>query len=51
MKTIKNIVVGTITNVALAAACIVGMGIGGTLWENGLKDKFEEKTSKWFSKE
>lgn len=50
MRTLKNIVVGTITYAAVSAACIIGMGIGGTLWENGLQDKVQEKVKQWFSK-
>ena len=50
MSTIKNIVVGTITYLVLSAAAVIGIGVGGTVWENGLKDKVEEKTKQWFSK-
>lgn len=51
MNTLKNVVIGTVTYVVLSAACVIGMGVGGTLWENGLKDKVAEKSKKWFSKE
>lgn len=50
MNTIKNIVVGTVTYIALSAAAVIGVGIGGELWERGLKDKVREKVDKWFSK-
>lgn len=49
MNTIKNIVIGTITYAALSAAAVIGIGIGGELWEKGLKDKVDEKVEKWFS--
>lgn len=50
MSTIKNVVVGTVTYVVLSAAAVIGLGVGGSLWENGLKDKVDEKAQKWFSK-
>ena len=50
MKTITNIVVGAITYVVLSAAAVIGIAVGGELWEKGLKDKFGEKAEKWFSK-
>ena len=50
MSTIKNIFVGAVTYATLSAAAIIGLGIGGVLWENGLEKKVREKTQKLFSK-
>ena len=45
MPTIKNIFVSAVTYATLSAAAVIGLGVGGVLWENGL-----EKTQKMFSK-
>lgn len=50
MNTFKNVVVGAISYVVLSAAAVIGLGVGGSMWENGLKDKVDEKAQKWFSK-
>ena len=50
MNTVKNIIVGVITYTSLSAAAVIGLGIGGELWENGLQDKVRKKTQKMFSK-
>ena len=50
MSTIKNIFVGAVTYATLSAAAVIGLGVGGVLWENGLEEKVREKTKKLFSK-
>lgn len=50
MSTIKNIFVGAVTYVTLSAAAVIGLGVGGVLWENGLEEKVRDKTKKLFSK-
>ena len=50
MSTIKNIFVGAVTYATLSAAAVIGLGVGGVLWENGLENKVREKTQKLFSK-
>ena len=50
MSTIKNIFVGAVTYATLSAAAVIGLGVGGVLWENGLEKKVREKTQKLFSK-
>ena len=50
MNTIKSIVVDAITYATLSAAAIIGLGVGGVVWENGLEEKVREKTKKLFSK-
>ena len=50
MSTIKNIFVGAVTYATLSAAAVIGLGVGGVLWENGLEEKVREKTQKLFSK-
>ena len=50
MSTIKNIFVGAVTYATLSAAVVIGLGVGGVLWENGLEKKVREKTQKLFSK-
>ena len=50
MSTIKNIFVSAVTYATLSAAAVIGLGVGGVLWENGLEKKVREKTQKLFSK-
>ena len=50
MSTIKNIFVSAVTYATLSAAAVIGLGIGGVLWENGLEKKVREKAQKLFSK-
>ena len=50
MSTIKNIFVGAVTYATLSAAAVIGLGVGGVLWENGLEKKVREKAQKLFSK-
>ena len=50
MSTIKNIFVSAVTYATLSAAAVIGLGVGGVLWENGLEKKVREKTQKMFSK-
>ena len=50
MSTIKNIFVSAVTYATLSAAAVIGLGVGGVLWENGLEEKVREKTKKLFSK-
>ena len=50
MSTIKNIFVSAVTYATLSAAAVIGLGVGGVLWENGLEKKVREKAQKMFSK-
>ena len=50
MSTIKNIFVSAVTYATLSAAAVIGLGIGGVLWENGIEMKVREKTQKVFFK-
>ena len=50
MSAIKNIVGGTITYMSLSAAAVIGVGIGGVLWEEVLEDKIRIKTQELFHK-
>lgn len=38
------------TNFVAAVAVFLGMGVAGTIWENGLEEIVDEKTKKFFSK-
>ena len=50
MSTIKNIFVSAVTYATLSAAAVIGLGVGGVLWESGLEKTVREKTQKMFSK-
>ena len=50
MSTIKNIFVSAVTYATLSAAAVIGLGVGGVLWENRFEKKVREKTQKLFSK-
>ena len=50
MSNIKNLFWSVVGITISGAAMVIGMHIGQSMLDNGLEDKIDEKTEKWFSK-
>lgn len=50
MSTIKNTITSLFMTLIAGAVSVIGMLAGFTIWNNGLGDKVEEKTKKFFNR-
>jgi hypothetical protein len=50
MSTIKNTIVSLVMTLITGIVSVIGMLAGFAIWNNGLGNKFEEKTRKLFNK-